>query len=104
MNNQRCSNCYKIETYTHEAVETHFADELTGNKLIWEVLNVDVPENRHFIKDFELYTKSVVLVKIRDGKQVEHKNLDMVWSLLGQKEAFQEYITREVRQFTGVKG
>ncbi len=104
MNNQRCTSCYRIQTYAMEAVETNFADDLDGKRLIWEVFNVDEPENRHFIKDFGLYTKSVVLVKIRDGKQVEYKNLDMVWSLLGEEEAFKEYIAREVRQFTGAKG
>jgi len=101
MNNQRCSNCYKIETYTREAVETNFTDNLKNGKLIWEIVNVDIPENRHFIKDYELYTKSVVLVKLRDGKQVEWKNLDMVWSLLNDKDSFQSYITGEVTAFLG---
>ena len=41
------------------------------------------------------------LVRYRDGKQVAWKNLEKVWSLLGDKAAFQEYITHEVDAFIG---
>jgi len=99
MNSQRCSNCYKIETYTRQAVDDNFAEEIGDGSLVWMIINVDEPQNRRYIKDYGLYTKSVVLVRVRDGKETEWKNLDQVWGLLGDKDNFQSYITREVTSF-----
>ena len=96
---QRCPSCMKIEAYTREAVEKNFSGELGDGRLMWRMLAVDNPENYHFIKDFQLFTKSVVLVKIRSGKQVDWKNLERVWELLGDKNAFTAYVTDEVKSF-----
>jgi len=103
MTTQRCSNCMKIEAYTREAVEKGFADALKKETMIWRMVNVEESANNHFIKDYQLYTKSVVLVKMRNGKQVEWKNLDQIWPLLllNDKAGFQKYVTDEVRKFMG---
>ena len=72
---------------------------LHNNSMLWEMVNLDKPENRHSIQDYQLFTKSVVLVRYRNGKQVVWKNLDQVWILLGDKTAFQDYIVKEVDAF-----
>ncbi|MBK6403606.1 MAG: hypothetical protein IPF66_00370 [Holophagales bacterium] len=51
------------------------------------------------MKDYRLYTKSVVVSEVKDGKEVRWKNLDQVWQLLGSPDAFQEYVEREVRSY-----
>lgn len=99
MTTQRCPSCMKIEAYTKEAVERDFAAAFKKGTMVWRMVNVDTPENNHFIKDYGLYTKSVVLVKMRNGKQVAWRNLDRVWQLLGDKARFQKYITEEVKKF-----
>ncbi|MHB9030954.1 MAG: nitrophenyl compound nitroreductase subunit ArsF family protein [Candidatus Latescibacterota bacterium] len=99
MTTQRCVNCMKIEAYSKEAVEKGFADALKKGSMIWRMVNVDQSANNHFIKDYQLFTKSVVLVKMRDGKQTEWKNLDKIWNLLNDQAAFQKYVTDEVKQF-----
>ena len=104
MTSQRCPSCMKIEAFTKEAVEQNFSEKLAEKDLVWKIVKVDEPQNRHFIQDYQLYTKSVVLVRYRDGKQVEWKNLDKVWNLLGDKVAFQDYITGEVKAFIGTEG
>jgi len=99
--NARCPSCVKIEAYTTEAVEQGFADALTQGRLVWRVVNVDEPGNKHYVRDYELYTKSVVLAEFRDGKQVRWKNLKKVWELLHSKDAFVKYVDGEVRAFLG---
>ena len=101
MTTQRCPSCMKIETYAKEAVERDFAAKLADGTMIWKMVKVDETANRHFIQDYQLYTKSVVLVRYRDGKQVAWKNLDEVWNLLGDKTAFQNYVVDEVNAFFG---
>jgi hypothetical protein len=99
MTTQRCANCMKIETWTKEAVEKGFPEPLKSGKMVWRMVNLDESANNHFIKDYGLFTKSVVLVKMREGKQAEWKNLDRVWELLTDQAAFQKYIADEVKQF-----
>jgi hypothetical protein len=95
----RCSNCYKIEKYSKEAIDKYFAKELSSGDLVYEVINTDEKDNEHFIKDYKLYTKSLVISKIKGGDEVEYKNLEKVWNYLGDKEAFCNYVKEEVAKF-----
>lgn len=95
----RCVSCHKIEQYTKETLESSFSDAMTSGKIDFQMLNTEDPENRHFVQDYQLYTKSVVLSKVKDGKEIEFKNLDKIWNLLGNKEKFSEYIKLETQDF-----
>ena len=101
MTTQRCQNCMKIEAFAKEAVSERYAEKLKNKKMIWQMINVDERRYSHFIRDYQLFTKSVVLVRYRDGKQVEWKNLDQVWNFLGDKTAFKDYVIREADAFFG---
>lgn len=95
----RCVSCKKIEAFTDSAIRTAFAREIEIGKLAWQVINVQEPENGHFIRDYKLATKSVVVVDTVDGGQVRWKNLSRVWELLGDEAAFARYVQEEVRQY-----
>ena len=56
-------------------------------------------ENKHFVNDYQLYTKSVVLSLVRDGKEMKFKNLEKVWQLLRNKDKFYKYIKEETQGF-----
>ncbi len=99
--NARCSSCYKLEQYAKESIEQNFADELKSGKIVFEIVNVDKPENDHFVADYQLYTKSVVLSLVKDGKQVKYKNLERVWNLLKDQNKYHEYIRDEIKPFLG---
>ena len=98
---RRCASCKKIEAYSREAIESGFAEALESGELELLILNTDEPEYKHFLEDYELYTKSLVLSKIDDGEETEWKNLDKVWRLLGDKNSFMEYVQTEVQSFLG---
>lgn len=93
----RCLTCRRIETYAHEAVQAGFAEQLAGGRLQWQVVDYELPENRHFAKDFELAAPTVVLVEMSGDGRKQWKNLDRVWELVGDKEAFVEYVQQETR-------
>ncbi len=99
--NVRCATCKKIEAYADEAVAEGFADELESGAVSWQVVNIDVDANKHFIEDFQLVTRSVVLVEYRDGKVVRWQNLDKVWQLVRDKDGFTSYVQGATRQFLG---
>ena len=102
--NVRCQTCKKIEAYTSETIAA-FTNELSTGLLEWRTANTDEREHEHFVKDYELTSRSVVLVRMMDGKQVEWKNLPLIWDLVKDKSAFQEYISEETQIYlrTGSK-
>jgi hypothetical protein len=99
--NVRCATCRKIEAYADESIHSGFADALEAGSLIWSVVNVDEPENKHFIEDFQLVTRSVVLAEYQDGEVLRWKKLDKVWQLVRDKEGFTSYVQSETREFLG---
>ena len=97
--NTRCSTCKKIEAYSKEAINEGFKKELRDGTLELKIVNYEEPENRHFIKDYKLVTKSLILVNMIDGEQLEWTNLKLVWQLTSNKEAFLNYVRGEVRNY-----
>ena len=97
--NLRCRTCQTIEAYSEEAIRSEFADELASGHLVWRVINTDEPENRHFVKDFELVTKSLVLTEYREGEVTRWENLKQVWQLVRDKEQFLDYVHSSTRKF-----
>ncbi len=95
----RCASCRAIEAFSHEAIEAAFADEIKDGRIVWKVVNVEVKGNEHFVKDYSLYTKSLVLVNDVRGKPAEWKNLEKVWQLLQDKPKFLRYVQDETRAY-----
>jgi len=95
----RCSNCMKIEQYSREAIETGLRKYLDSGRLRFEVVDVEEPANRHYIQDYALYTKSLVLISETDGKELRHKVLNDVWNHLSDKGAFMAYVKSETEGF-----
>jgi len=99
--NFRCASCHRIEQYTKEAVEQYFSDELRSGRLVFSPINVEKQGNEHFVKDYQLYTKSVVLSLVKNEAEIKHINLEKVWNYLGNKEQFFSYIKSEVEEYLG---
>jgi hypothetical protein len=95
----RCASCRAIEAYSREAIESAFAGQLKDGRLLWKVVNVEAKGNEHFVKDYGLYTKSLVLVNETRGKAAEWKNLEKVWQLLQDKGKFLRYVQDETRRY-----
>ena len=97
--NVRCTTCRTIESYSRDVIERKFGADIAGNRLQYKLVNVQLPENRHFVKDYQLFTKSLVLVRFEKGREAEHKVLNETWELVGDKSAMQGYVEREVRDY-----
>ncbi|QSH40090.1 nitrophenyl compound nitroreductase subunit ArsF family protein [Lentisphaerota bacterium ZTH] len=98
--NTRCTACRNIEAYTFGAVQRYFAASLRKKSIILKSVNVELSENEHFVYDYELSSRAVVLSKLKDGSQTDWKKLQQVWKLNGDKQAFFEYIKKEITGFS----
>lgn len=96
-NSYRCPTCHMLETLAKSEVETSFADAIKSGKLEWKTVNVDDKGNEHFNDDYKLYTKSVIISTVKDGKELSWKNLDKIWQLVHEEEKYRKYIRDEVK-------
>lgn len=94
-----CTTCLNLESYTYEALATWYAEELSTGRIAWRTVDLDIPANEHFIDDFGLYTKSVVLVRMADGERVRFDSLSRIWELVYDKDAYIAYVREQVRDF-----
>jgi len=88
-----------MEKYSREAIETNFKDAIASGKLEFKAINVEDHGNEHFVNEYQLYTKSLILSLVKDGKEVRHKNLDKIWQIVRNKQKFITYVTDEVNAF-----
>ena len=95
----RCPTCHKLEQYSKEVIEANFKDALASGKLEFKVVNLEDKGNEHYAKDYQLYTKSLILSLVKDGKEIKWINLDRIWEYIGNKQRFIDYVTEEVSVF-----
>lgn len=92
----RCPTCHKLEQYSKEAIETNFKDALASGKLEFKVVNVEDKGNEHYGKDYQLYTKSLILSLVKDGKEIKWENMNKIWEYVGNKQRFMDYVKNGV--------
>lgn len=92
----RCPTCRKLEQYSKEAIETNFKDAIASGRLDYKVVNVEDEGNEHYMGDYQLYTKSLILSLIKDGKETKWINLDKIWEYVGNKKKFIDYVKNAV--------
>lgn len=97
--NYRCPTCHKLEQYSREAIESNFKNELALGKLAFVAVNIDEKGNEHYGNDYQLYTKSLILSLVKDGKEIKWKNMDKIWEYVGNKERFIDYVKSGVTDF-----
>ncbi|MFC1593970.1 nitrophenyl compound nitroreductase subunit ArsF family protein [Candidatus Omnitrophota bacterium] len=97
--NARCSTCHKMEQYAKEAIEENFKDELANGLFVFKVVNVEEKKNKHFVNDYQLYAKALVISYVENGKEIQHKNLTKIWEYVRDKQKFFNYVTTEVNSY-----
>ncbi len=95
--NMRCATCMKFEAYVKDVVASRFKDDAASGKLELKIINVDEPGNTHFVKEYELSTRTLVVSKWKDGKQVDWTNLHQIWNRVDDEADFKKYVEDEIR-------
>ena len=92
----RCVTCNQIEATTGELINADFAKELKDGRLEWKKVNFQ--ENEDLAKRYNVASSTVVVVRLRDGKEIGHQSLDKVWSLSGNHDEFIKYVGGAIRE------
>ena len=85
----------KIESYTKSAVES-----MNDKDVTYKSIDMDNPDNAAMVKKYNLYTKSVIVSKVKNAKE-QWKNLDKIFLKAGNEQDFKNYIITETKKFKG---
>jgi hypothetical protein len=98
---KRCKSCRIIENLTRLTAERDFAAELASGKLVFRVIDTGQPANRHYLKDYQLATKTVVISRRVGGHETGWKDMPKVWDLLDDEATFRAYLGGQIREYLG---
>ena len=88
----------KIEDYAHKALEEEFADEYRKGEIEWRTANYDDPANKQLAVNYKVYSSTVVLVRVAEGKTTDWRNLEQVWDFVDEEDAFKQYVQAEAQE------
>jgi len=86
----RCITCNQIEAMAAKLVNTVFADATEAGRLVWKEANYQ--ENAELAERFDVVSSCIVVAKTVDGKVVDFKRLDDLWTLADKPQKFDEYV------------
>ena len=95
----RCETCLLIEAHAKAVTEDHFSAELAANRLQFTPVNYELPENAHYLTDYQLPCPSLVLVRQKGGKDEKWKLLGQAWEFAHDPAKLNDYVETEVRTF-----
>ncbi len=84
---RRCFTCNKIEAQTSQAIAENYAAQMASGDVVFKSVNIEEPDNEHFIEDFGLVSSTVAMKK---GDKSER--FDSVWDLVHNPVEFASYI------------
>jgi len=97
----RCATCVRIERLTRETVEKNFGAEVASGRIVLQTINLDGPGSEHFVQDYQLISKTVIVSDRAQGQEVKWENLQEVWSKQKDEQAFEAYVVDAVRRHLG---
>ncbi len=91
----RCPTCQTIEAYAHDALSS----EIEQGNIAWKVADYTAAENKSLVEQCKVFTSTVVLLDVQDGKVVRWKNLEDVWNYTADKPAFSSFVNDSWKTF-----
>jgi len=85
---KRCMTCNTIEQLARETAEKY-------KNVKFISVNVEEPQNEHFVRDFQLVSRSVVME--RNGK---FERFDRVWELVRRPDDFKKYLDEGIERLS----
>jgi hypothetical protein len=96
---RRCKTCLGIQETIERTIQERFGAETASAALSFQDVNIDEPDNKHFVKEYNLSFSSMV-VSARKGKEtLKWENCDKVWEHARDPSALAEYTDRQIRSY-----
>jgi hypothetical protein len=87
----RCVSCVMLGDHAEETVNTYYAQELSSGRLVFDHINIDMPENSEIVERYGP-TGSSLWIGIYDENGFYKQELLAPWYMLNDKQKFTVYI------------
>ena len=91
----RCVTCNKIEKAAHGIVHEDYAEAVKAGRLKWHEVNIS--EKDELAERYNVASSTVVVVRLKDGREVGFERLDKVWPLAEKPAELTAYIRKAIR-------
>ena len=89
---KQCYTCKTVGAFSEETVNTYFSNELKSGKLVFDHVNVDLPENKALVDKYGAKGSSLLIGSYGgDGSFTKEENMN-VWYKINNKEEFMDYL------------
>ncbi len=88
----RCQECYRLEEMIKSILEDSFAGEMKSGELVFRVIDLDQKGSERYEKKYDFFYNTVIIVDREDGKDLRHKNLEILWQMLDNEKAVADLI------------
>ena len=95
----RCQSCEVLESTLQETLKVTYSAHFGAGRLAMCVINLDDPENRHYLEQFKILSNSIVIVERKGGVVSRFKTLDSIWDISQDREAIDIMLRTEVAGF-----
>ena len=95
----RCQSCEVLESTLQSTMQVTYADHFGTGRLAMCVVNLDDPNNRQYLEQFEIFSNSVVIVEKRGGNILRFKTVESIWDVSEDGEAISHLLQAEVEGF-----
>ena len=95
----RCPSCHELEALIRNTLKTRYPEDLKSGKLAFRVVDLDAEGSEHFPKDYDFFYNTVIVVDVKNGKDVRFKNLEKLWEIYEDKEAASGFLIAEIDEY-----
>jgi len=88
----QCTSCIAVGDLAETTVNDNFKAELASGRVVFAHVNYDLPENAALAAKYGV-TGSSLWIGVYDGNGFQKKEDVRVWSLIGNKDAYNFYLT-----------
>jgi hypothetical protein len=81
-----------MERLAAEVIDDRFGERQRDGSVVFRAVNLETDATRHFISDFEMANKAVVMVERSGGKNLAWRRLDAIWEKIADDAEYSDYI------------
>jgi hypothetical protein len=94
-----CKVTAKVEGLCRQAVEAAFATELKSGALVYRVLSTESPENEHYLDEYDIGSKALVVARQENGKDAEFVPCHDIWIMIEEPKELADYVQKPIRDY-----
>lgn len=90
----RCATCTRMENWAKQTLEEQYPEQIKTGSIVWKTQ----PADKETVEHYSLTNKTLILKHINDNKETEWSNLERIWELSGDEQAYKTYVADSIRQ------